>query len=376
MELIKILFFARDPGGVNVILPVYKKCQGRFETLLYAKDFALKKIMSQGDVPVKDIARECGCGNYSEVLDFLAKTSPDFIVTGTSLDDFTERYLWKASEELHIKSFAILDQWMNLGIRFSEFTYAQAGVYEKQRRHCFLPYRICVMDRLAEEILIREGIEKTRIAVTGQPHFDTVFETYQKAEASYPGDCLNIVFVSEPILQDYDGNDMENSYWGYNEKSIFFHLYDCLKTMAVHTSKNIRIILRPHPRENVEAWFEVTNPLENENIRIIIDRGNDSFSVLKSADIVCGMSSMFLLEAVICGKPILSIEIGLCRENPFVLHKTGICESVLTREELSLRITRLIEDIQAGKPAETVNFEFKKGAAADIISAVEKESEK
>ena len=120
--MIKILFFARDPGGVNVILPVYKKCQGRFETLLYAKDFALKKIMSQGDIPVKDIARECGCGNYSEVLDFLAKTSPDFIVTGTSLDDFTERYLWKASEELHIKSFAILDQWMNLGIRFSEYT--------------------------------------------------------------------------------------------------------------------------------------------------------------------------------------------------------------------------------------------------------------
>ena len=55
MKLIKILFFARDPGGANVILPVYKKCQGRFETLLYAKDFALKKIMSQGDIPVKDI---------------------------------------------------------------------------------------------------------------------------------------------------------------------------------------------------------------------------------------------------------------------------------------------------------------------------------
>ena len=85
---------------------------------------------------------------------------------------------------------------------------------------------------------------------------------------------------------------------------------------------------------------------------------------------------MFLLEAVICVKPILSIEIGLCRENPFVLHKTGICESILTREELSLRITRLIEDIQAGKPAETVNFEFRKGATADIISAIEKESEK
>lgn len=374
--MIKILFFARDPGGVNVILPVYKKCQGRFETLLYAKDFALKKIMAQGDVPVKDIARECDCGSYRKVVDFLEKTNPDFIVTGTSLDDFTERYLWKASEELQIKSFAILDQWMNLGIRFSEYTYAQAGVYEKQRRHCFLPYRICVMDCLAEEILTREGIEKTRIAVTGQPHFDTVFETYQKAAASYPGDCINIVFVSEPILQDYDGNDMENSYWGYNEKSIFFHLYDCLKTLTAHTSINIRIILRPHPREDTDAWLEIIKPLECGNIKINLDRGNDSFSILKSADIVCGMSSMFLLEAVICGKPILSIEIGLCRENPFVLHKTGICKSILTKEELSLRLTRLIENIQTGKPAKTVNFEFKKGAAADIIFAIEKESEK
>lgn len=369
----KILFFARDPGGANAILPVYKKVRNQFETHIFAKDFALKKIAAEGNIPAADITKEYAKGSYREIYDFLKKLNPDLIITGTSLDDFTERYLWKASEEMRIKSFAILDQWMNPGIRFSEYTYEQEEIYEKHRRHCYMPYRICVMDELAKTMLIKEGIDETRIAVTGQPHFDTIFQTYKKAEASYPGDCINIVFASEPILQDYDRNNFENSYWGYNEKSIFFHLYSCLKTIAMDASKSIRIILRPHPRENTETWIETIKPLENKNLRIVIDNKHDSFSILKSADIVCGMSSMFLLEAVICKKPILSIEIGLCRENPFVLSKLGICPSIMTEEELSRQLTQTIRNLCNGKGEKSINFEYKKGAIENIISTIEKE---
>ncbi len=85
---------------------------------------------------------------------------------------------------------------------------------------------------------------------------------------------------------------------------------------------------------------DMADKLNNAGITLAVDSENDSFSALKSADLVCGMSSMFLLEAMICGKQVVSVAIGLKRENPFVLDKTGQCKSVLSEEDLQERIAQ------------------------------------
>lgn len=371
----KIIFFARDPGGANVILPIYEKVKNQFEALVYAKDFALQKFRAAG-ISAIDIQRECKTTEMSAVCDFLKRSNPDVIVTGTSLDDYTERYLWKAAEDLQIKSFAILDQWMNLGIRFSEYTYEQEELYEKCHEHRYLPYRVLVMDELAKTTLIEEGIDETRIVITGQPHFESVYDKYQQAKPVYDREYWNIVFVSEPISQDYDGNDKEKLYWGYNEETVFGQLYGCLTKIAGSLSKQIRVIIRPHPREDIRHWEEIIRTLSCDNVVLVLDAKSDSFSILKSADIVCGMSSMFLLEAVICEKPILSIEIGLCRENPFVLDKVGISRSILTEEELFLRLTQTIGRLQDKEQIETLEFNFIRDAIGNIASVIEEEIDK
>lgn len=368
----RIFLFARDPGGANVISPVYEECKNRFETFVYAKDFALQRLKIEG-IPVVDIRQKCSI-NEEQIYNFLKNINPDVVVTGTSLDDYVERYLWRASERLCIKSYAILDQWMNLGMRFSKYSYAQKDMYEKYREHFYLPYRVLVMDELAKKILIDEGIEEERIVVTGQPHFETIRSKYRHVSAAYDKKYWNIVYASEPILREYDGNDQEKLYWGYNEKIIFQHLYDCLARQAVFL-KNIRLIIRPHPREDIDNWKEIINSSDFGNIKIELDVKNSSFAVLKSADIVCGMSSMFLLEAVICEKEILSIQIGLCQENPFVLEKLGLCYSVLTKEELFFKLTELFEKLQKTEQKETPKFPFVKNAVKNILSIIEEKDE-
>ena len=367
----KIFFFARDPGGLNAILPVYEEIKKLSEPLIYAKDFALQKLRIEG-IPVIDIEQECQV-EEEKIYNLLKRINPDVIVTGTSLDDFTERYLWKAAEHMHIKSYAVLDQWMNLGIRFSEYTYAQEEKYKECHEHCYLPYQVLVMDELAQKMLIEDGVDENRIVVTGQPHFETVRAKYQQAKALYDREYWNIVFVSEPISNDYDGNDKEKLYWGYNEKTIFQQLYKCLLRLTEFLSKDIRVIIRPHPRENINNWKEIVKTLNSEHIVIELNAQDNSFEILKSADIVCGMSSMFLLEAVICEKPIISIEIGLCQENPFVLDKVGICHSVLTEEELFLQLTEAVKKLQGMREHEMPEFRFVENAVKNIIFVIEKE---
>ncbi len=335
----KLLLFARDPGGANVILPVYEKIKDRYEVLAYAKEFAWKRL-SEARLPVRNIEEECETLTYADIKDFLKQQKPDMVITGTSLDDFTERYLWKAAEELHIKSFAILDQWMNLGIRFSDCDYSQEENYRRNRRHPYLPYRILAMDELAGELLKADGIHTDKIALTGQPHFDTVRDRFQHAAEIYGRDRWNVVFVSEPIYHDYDGCDETKRYWGYNERTIFDNLYRSLQKAAANAIVQIRLIIRPHPREDRKYWDAMADKFDNDFITLIVDSENDSFSVLKSADLVCGMSSMFLLEAMICGKQVVSVAIGLKRENPFVLDKTGQCKSVLSEADLQERIAQ------------------------------------
>lgn len=370
----KIFFFVRDPGGLNVVLPVYKECEKSFETLIYAKDFAFQKLRAEG-ILVKNIEQECRI-EEDDIYHFLKRANPDVVVTGTSLDDYTERYLWKAAERLHIKSYAILDQWMNLGIRFSEYTYAEAELYKKCHGHRYLPYRILVMDELAQRMLIEDGVDGNRIVVTGQPHFETVCAKYQQATEVYDRECWNIVFVSEPISNDYDKNDKQKLYWGFNEKTVFRQLYDCLLMQTDFLSKDIRVIIRPHPRENINNWKGIVQALNSKHIMIELDVQNNSFEILKSADLVCGMSSMFLLEAVICRKPIVSIEIGLCRENPFVLDRIGICHSVLTEEELSAQLMRIFKNLQGIEQKEVIEFKFIENAVKNVISEIKKEIDK
>lgn len=365
-----LLFFARDPAGANVILPVYHKLKQIYKTFLYAKDFAWKRLSKELGQDACNLLDECENGTYEEILLFLERKNIDIIVTATSLDDYTERYIWKAAEELHIKSFAILDQWMNLGVRFSQYNYRQMEQYEKKHSHPFLPYRILAMDELARKRLIEDGVPEEKIIITGQPHFDTVLERYEKAHEAYDREYYNIIFVSEPILKDYDSGDGQHLYWGYNEVTIFEALYRQITKVLPEMAKNIRLILRPHPREDVEKWDSCKAKYSNDQIMIVRDGNTDSFSLLKAADLVCGMSSMFLLEAMICGKRIMSIEIGLRRENPFVLDQIGICKSILEENALygKLRdnITGAAENNQCEK-----GFVFIKNAADRVTAVIE-----
>lgn len=365
-----ILFFARDPAGANVILPVYKRMKKKYKTLVFAKDFAWKRLSQEIGDEAGNILTECKNVTYEEILLFLKDRNIDIVITATSLDDYTERYMWKAAEELHIKSFAILDQWVNLGIRFSQYNYKQMEQYVRKRSHPFLPYRILAMDEIAKKRLTEDGVPEEKIIITGQPHFDTVLERYESALGAYDKECYNIVFASEPILNDYDSNDMRHMYWGYNEITIFEALYKQAAKILPKMAKKVRLIIRPHPREGNEKWNVYKTKYSNDKIVVECDRDTDSFSILKAADLVCGMSSMFLLEAMICGKRIMSIEIGLRRENPFILDKLDICKSILDEAALYRELRNIMISPTECEKHET-GFVFIRNAADCAVAVIE-----
>lgn len=361
VDMNKVLFFARDPGGANCIIPVIKRTQGIYNTVILSKDFAYKRIESAG-IKTEQIDEYCDSTSIESIKEYLDINGISIVVTGTSVDDYTERYLWKACSLLNIPSVAIIDQWTNLGIRFSEFNYSQEQEYKDSRSHPYLPTIICVMDQLAKDIMIQEGIPQDLIVITGQPHFDTVRTNFQNASVTNQSEKV-ITFVSEPIFRDYDSCG-KDSYWGFNEFSIFSELINAINTIDETQRNDCRVIVRPHPRDNISEWNRQLK--HTDGFDVSIDSDSNTYELLKKSSLICGMSSMMLLEACICEIPILSVMIGLKRENPFVLNNIGICKTIISRQELEEKIRLFFR----GNTDNNMKFTYVPDATNNVIRCI------
>ncbi len=367
----RILLFSRDPGGANAIIPLVKKLQQKYQVLLYGKDYAIEKY-NQNKVPYIDITEVCNVDTEEGVRFFLEKTRPDFIITGTSADDYTEKYMWKIGFELNIKSFAILDQWVNYGIRFSKYNVSEIEEYHKEKEHDYLPTKILVMDQYAKEQIKKEGVSEDRILVSGQPYFDTLSEEFSRItkadinlyrkQIGCRDRTILIVFASEPITSTYKEYDSNSLFWGYTEKTIFASFSASLNKIAKMKDLDIKVIVRPHPKEK----DNINTDCNTSNVKYYIDNSSDSKLIMKSADLVCGMSSMFLFEAAACNIDIASIQIGLAKENPFILDKKGFINTILSTDELD---TFFIDYFDGRK--NKIKLDLIYGASANVINFME-----
>ncbi|NFN86294.1 hypothetical protein FDF31_02470 [Clostridium sporogenes] len=372
-----ILLFSRDPGGANTIAPLYEKLKKRgYSVKLYGKDIALSKYNQYGLKGI-NIREKLRCISQEEVYKFLLKESPDFLITGTSADDFIEKYLWKAAEKLNIKSFAILDQWVNYGVRFSNFSVDGLEEYNKIKKHPYVPYRILVMDEYAKTQMILEGISEEKILVSGQPYFDYLIEKKKninenevinlKNNLCEEKDAVIMTYISEPISKTYNENDNSEHYWGYTERTIFKSFFKILNKIADYYKINIKLIIRIHPKENENNYDDIVSNIDSKYISILTDKSIDGFNLICVSDLICGMASMFLIETAIMGKTILSMQMGLSRENSFILDKKDIIKSILSEEELENKLKKILVE----KQIEDYTFKIKKDSVENVINFME-----
>lgn len=334
----KVLLFSRDPGGANVVAPLIKPLLARsYNVFLYGKDFALAKYRQEG-LDAFDIAQKLPIINKASIAQFLKRISPDIVITGTSADDDTEKLMWKSCAEFSIPTIAIVDQWCNYGLRFSAYGVGNVKEYEHDRKHPYLPSLITAIDDFAMSEMIAEGLPADRLVVCGQPYFEKIISARNdllEVDAfnqthSLEQDEFVVVFASEPITTTYKNGAI--GYLGYTECTILEALADTLENIVSATGLPVRLIVRPHPKEDGESLGAVLK--NRHHLRWSVERNASPWVLMTRANLVVGMSSMFLLEAVVMGRPVKSIQIGLCREDPFVLSRRGIVQSILTKGEL------------------------------------------
>lgn len=349
----RLFFFARDPGGMNALIPIIMKTSNIYQVFTFGKDYALECYQKRGGNCIKDITQYCNEVSEECLYNLLGEVIPDLIITGTSSDDFTEKYLWMAAARRGIKSIALIDSWVNYAVRFSQYSLNDMPVNPKYDLK-YLPDYIFTIDNFSKQEMLKEGIPEERIYVTGQPHLEyiknCILEVPDEEVESYRQKigCSNntklVVFASDNISDSFNDTDNE-LFWGYNEKTIFPYVYKGL-SMAQLRGEQFVLLIRPHPKEDVNFWYRVCK--EKKGMKIIVDNSTIGDIVLRAADLIISMQSMFLVEAALVGKQIISLQIGLKKENPFILDRIGIVESILDYETFKQELLDFFSDKRRG----------------------------
>ena len=337
----KVLFYSRDPGGANCVIPVYQRLRemNGVESLLWGKDFAIQKYQKEGLV-----YRDIGDLKSKEIHEVLKKYNPKVLITGTSYGDRTEQRLWTWAKKLGTYSMAILDQWLSYRIRFSD---RSGGLV--------VPDKILVMDEFAKKEMIAEGFDQRRILVTGQPHFEALQEKAKKITTLDKKkirkdlslqDGITVLFVSEPL------STAQHVDMGFTEQTILRDLID--EICHVCPSETVNLLVKLHPKQQPEKVRHFISSFAiPKNIRLSLIADFPVLPLILIADMVIGIQSTVLIEANLLKKPIMSLQIGRKSPDQFILSKRGIVEAITTRDVLKQELRRVFFR-EGKKPQQTL----------------------
>ena len=220
----------------------------------------------------------------------------------------------------------LLDSWSNYRMRM-----------ELDGLPTFYPDVYTIMDEVAFDGALSDGFPKSILKVTGHPALSSLAIEWDEWCASNKGKTINmpgevskkklIIFVSEPVEYDQGSTEDSHIFRGYTEKTVIKILCEELQEYA----REIRIGMMPHPREDPEetkkVWRKFHGKLEGGLFRPKNGREGIFF-----ADGVSGMASILLYEAWLIGKPVLSLQPGVCRRDLYYLNTKIGCKFISEKQ--------------------------------------------
>lgn len=317
------LLFSRDPGGARQMFGLLQSLRGRFPAeathpgivavkaqlpdgapLVFAKDFAITVFAGLGEPaeawPFPDTR---GPGRDRLLDGLLAERGVSVVLTATSdVDDDTDQALWQAARRAGIPSHGFVDGAFNVAPRFTspEGVMVVPDFVHVPNRAVFdevTPY--CPAERvsLIPDLIIgvhRQEMEQARRHAAGLRRQWGLGEGERAA-----------LFASENVEELVALGKPKH----YDE-------YECLDRLLAalageHPVPGIAagaaqlVVVRPHPKERPNKFAaycgRTTAP------RVMVSTAGTASEAILAADLVVGMRSTLLREALDAGKPVVSL---------------------------------------------------------------------
>lgn len=293
----KGLFVFSDPGGAKPLLAAIKLNHGLKEYKVVSD--RVYDFFDDFGIPVTS----CTAGSEEELIQIFR---PDFIFTGTSYTSSIELRFIKAAKKLNILSYAFVDHYTNFQDRFH---FENELVY---------PDTICVLDNIAHSIALSHQ-PAAAVKITGNFYHEylkswkaSVTKKDFLSKINIPAENKIIVVAPDPI-SNVGGIDE----FGLDEISVCKNIFDAV----IFLNRNdISVIVKAHPNQKKEIFNKEYFPT---SVHVVSGDYLHLNTLLYHADMVIGIFSSILIEAIILKTKVIRCLVGLKKPDPFAELKVG-----------------------------------------------------
>ena len=301
-----ILFAVGEAGSAEYLVPLWRRWLEKPPEVSWrvaASPVARKRIAAAKLRGLPLVAGDIETA--SALADRLGNWKPDLVVASAS-HAAVEAAAIALARKLGLTIIRFVDTWYGYRDRLSE----EAALD--------LPDRLLVIDESAVEQAVGEGLPRDILAPVGQPAWEQVV-------ALPPADPRRVTFVSQPIARNY-GTSL-----GYTETSSWNLL---LETALRRPDLIAELVFAPHPDDDMPP------PAEDRLVRVA--RGQDS---LKNSGTVVGMFSSLMIEALLAGRRVVSLQPGATGPDRGNMSRRGFVTRATSAEELVAALDALPPDL-------------------------------
>jgi hypothetical protein len=120
-------------------------------------------------------------------------------------------------------------------------------------------------------------------------------------------------------------------------------ILDALKYLSV--KHPVSVIVKLHPLEGPERLHSVIGECDNDDIRVL--KRYPPRRLIAAADVVTGMTSVFLLETALMGRPAISLQPGRLLPDSFVESQREFIKLALTDSECRIHLAAALSESEA-----------------------------
>ena len=272
--------------------------------------------------------------SVSEATVWLKEKNPLVILLGSDASRHIEKTFIRAAAKLHISTIMYVDYWSNYKSRFTDL------------EGMVVPDRVAVIDTVMAADIMAIGVPPTLIRIVGSPALESVSKAVEgvvsldrktlRTAYNVNDDSICILFLSSPESElDFGNKPLIER----RQHSLLAVLNDIIKILSdIENSVKIKIhlIVRPHPREAASSFQE----LDARGIQFTVSSAPSSLEALCIADLVIGLDTMMLIEALLAKKVVLSI--GYIRQLNKAIRSLMVSNGrlVSTRSELNVALVK------------------------------------
>lgn len=265
-----LLFVVGQSATAAYLAPLWRRWlagRSKVDWRILAAPSAAKRLAAEAIEGL--VWREVDSEDVADLVRALDGWRPDSLILSASSAPL-ERASIRFAERERLPVARIVDTWYGYRARLA---WNGDDIY--------LPDRLLVIDEVARRQAVTEGLPEAIVEVVGQPAWESV-------PRLAPADRRDVLFVSQPIARYY-GQSL-----GYTEASVWQILAD---VVAGHPELFRRVLFARHPDDDMP-------PPDDPRVEVI---GNGA-ARLAEVGLVVGMFSSLLLDALLAGRTVVSLQ--------------------------------------------------------------------